>query len=504
MTKILKFIILACIVCSCKKNSEQHTVALNDEQGQRLNNEQINRFIQQQLLDKGSFDWKDATDEMIWSALINSDSIMSVGYMPEGISDINNKQSTIDIAENKWRTTKEDLLQIIFSEEKKRNTTLQVQTLEVWKENKLPVLDVKISSLQTVKQLRHSPLVRYAEPMGYDPVRDLDKEEPGQTQRSQSDGLFGGTGCGGYIGNNSLLEGFDYTLLPPNTKASWNYGYHRISQAWTKSTGAGIKVMVIDTGVSPDQDNLGNQFNQGFSGDRTIEKIVTIPGENNTNDVCGHGTTMSGTVAAPRGVDGNACGVAYNSDLIICRAANDVYIDASNEVKAVSDAYVLAGNNKSIKIVSMSMARITNSGQIKDAIQYAYGKGKVMFCAAGTSQSFLATLIGVMFPASLNEVQAVTGVKDIALLTACDACHKGKQVDFVIVMQKQSTGLKALSTAINGDVPTTVGGSSIATATASGIAALVWSRFPSYSRDQLINKLTITASGYPNKSSSYG
>jgi subtilisin family serine protease len=71
-------------------------------------------------------------------------------------------------------------------------------------------------------------------------------------------------------------------------------------------------------------------------------------------------------------------------------------------------------------------------------------------------------------------------------------------------MQKQSTGLKALSTAVSGDVPTTVGGSSVATATASGIAALVWSRFPNYSREQLVNKLTVTSTGYPNKSSSYG
>jgi subtilisin family serine protease len=379
-----------------------------------------------------------------------------------------------------------------------------MQMLQVWKENKLPVVDVKISSLQTLKQLRQSNLIRYVEPMGYDPIEVFDQDETSQSARSSSNGLFGGIGCGSYSGDNSLLGGFDYTLFSPNTKVSWNYGYHRISQAWTKSTGAGVKVMVIDTGVSLDQDNLGSQFNQGLSGERTIEKLVTLPGESNAYDGCGHGTTMSGTVAAPRGVDGNSCGVAYNCNLVICRATRNVYIDASSEVKGVSDAYTFAADNNNIKIVSMSMGRITNSGQIKDAIQYAYGKGKLMFCAAGTSLSFLSTLVGVVFPATLNEVQTVTGVKDNISLTACDACHKGKQVDFVVVMQKQSSGLKALSTALSGNVPTTVGGSSVATATAAGIAALVWSKFPSYSRDQLVNKLVITSSGYPNKSSSYG
>ena len=61
-----------------------------------------------------------------------------------------------------------------------------------------------------------------------------------------------------------------------------------------------------------------------------------------------------------------------------------------------------------------------------------------------------------------------------------------------------------LTTATSGDVPTTVGGSSVATATAAGIAALVWSRFPTYTRENLLNKLTTTASGYPNKNANYG
>jgi subtilisin family serine protease len=266
----------------------------------------------------------------------------------------------------------------------------------------------------------------------------------------------------------------------------------------------GVKVMVIDSGVSPDQDNLGDEFNQGYSTGRTIEKIVTLPNESSANDGCGHGTTMCGAVAAPRGTDGNACGVAYNCNLVACRASRNVYIDGSSEVKGVSDAYLYAANNSSIKITSMSMGRVTGSGQIKDAIQYAYGKGKLMFCAAGTSLSLLATLIGVVFPACLNEVEAITGVKDNSSLTACNACHKGKQVDYVVVMQKQSSGVTALSTALSGDVPTTVGGSSVATATASGIAALVWSRYPSYTREQLLNRLTVTASNYPSKSSNYG
>jgi len=71
-------------------------------------------------------------------------------------------------------------------------------------------------------------------------------------------------------------------------------------------------------------------------------------------------------------------------------------------------------------------------------------------------------------------------------------------------MEKSVGGLHALSTATSGDVPTTVGGSSVATSTAAGIAALVWSRFPNFTRDDVINKLSTTASKYPNKDKNYG
>jgi subtilisin family serine protease len=53
-------------------------------------------------------------------------------------------------------------------------------------------------------------------------------------------------------------------------------------------------------------------------------------------------------------------------------------------------------------------------------------------------------------------------------------------------------------------VPTTVGGSSVATSTAAGIAALVWSAHPSETREQIVQRLTTTASSYPNKTKNYG
>ncbi len=460
----------------------------------------INANIENEVAQTGSFDWKNASLKMIWSALQHSDDhIMCIGYKPADETDIDNKMAYINIQDVDWKSARQQVLNLVLQSERKVNPSLSPEDLEIWKENKLPVIDVVIRNIETIKLLCRSNLIRYAEPMGYDPIA----YEDNRAAQSGSTG-FDGSGCGGYTGNSSLQEGTDFTTILPNTKISWNYASHNITQAWTKSTGAGIKVMVIDTGIDPDQNNFGSEFNQGYSTGRTIQKVVTLPKQTSADDGCGHGTTMSGAVAAPRGIDGNSCGIAYNCNFVICRAAKDVYIDESSEVKGVSDAYTYAGDDASVKIISMSLGRVTGNGQIKDAILYAYGKGKLMFCAGGTSFSWSSLFVGVIFPASLPQVQAITGVKDKANLVACNDCHKGKQIDFVIVMEQSENGTHQISTAVNGDVPTTVGGSSVSTADAAGIAALVWSRFPAFSREEVLNKLTTTASLYPQKNKNFG
>jgi subtilisin family serine protease len=105
----------------------------------------------------------------------------------------------------------------------------------------------------------------------------------------------------------------------------------------------------------------------------------------------------------------------------------------------------------------------------------------------------------------MPEVNAVTGVRDNNFNTQCSACHDGSETDFTVVMERGSnTDRHPLTLAMRGDAPATVGGSSVATATTAGMAALVWSRFPTLTRDQVLNRLILASSNYPTKSSRLG
>lgn len=493
MKKLLSLFAIALIINGCARQDD----AVTPPQYDALSRKEMDAFI----LEKGinTFRWSMATDEMLMSALQQTDKVAAIGYRPSNESNVEDRLADINIADAQWRAARDKVLAIVFEEEQKLDKSLNRNTLEVFGEEKvLPVVDVLIQNINTIKRLRASGLIRYIEPLAYQP--------------NLNDGvnLRSGSGCGGYDGRTNLTAPNDFTNLSPNAKAPWNYPYHQVTQAWTNSTGAGVKVMIIDSGVSPSQDNLGSAFNQGASTGRAIEKKVTLPKEwfwssaETVNDDCGHGTAMAGLCAAPRGTDGNATGVAYNAGLVTVRAASDVFLSASREFKGVADAYTLLGNRTDIKISSMSLGTILSSSQVSDAIKYAYGKGKLMFCAAGTSFTWSSGLVGVIFPATMPEVIAVTGVKDSPTNTTCDECHDGAEVDFIVVMEKASNNLHMITTAMSGNVPTTVGGSSAATATTAGMAALIASKYPSLSRAQIVEKMRVNASLGNNKSSKYG
>jgi subtilisin family serine protease len=509
MKKIIALVcMLNLILISCKKaslseisSSSSALIPVND----------IDDKIHQALLSTGSFNWNEASPQLIWSALAQSDHVLSVGFSINGFIVDESNISQIDIHDQEWQKAKQHLLEDILQSEKALHPEMEMKDLQPWEEEVLPVVDVYVRNPRTIQLLRDRSNIRYAEPLGYEPGGvGMNKAIENETDHA----LTSSSGCGSNVAAGGLQSLSDYLNILPNASQSWNMSYHGIQKAWTKSSGSGIKIFIIDTGGEFDQENLGSTFNQGYSRNRTVEKIVTLPQDRflgipigsveTPDDGCGHGTAMAGACAGPRGTDGNTVGVAYNCNLVTCRAAADVYLDESRESKGVADAFTNAANRADVRIISMSLGRLTNSSQITDAILYAYGKGKMIFCAAGTSFSWTSGWAGVIFPASLSQVNAVTGVKASNFNNTCDDCHSGSATDFTVVMEKSAGAEHPLSLAMYGDVPSTVGGSSVATASTAGIAALIWSRFPSWSRDQVLNKMIQSSSNYPLRNVSLG
>lgn len=451
-----------------------------------LSPQQVNQQIDQSFQSTGSFDWKDASSHLLWSATQNGDNAVAIGFGASKNDFARNAQSI---------QMQNDLLQTIMALEGSDKVLLAADTY-------LNTMDVTIKKQETIIALRKSNLIRYIEPANYKYFYVKRSLERGAESTSS-----GGSGCGFEA---STLNAADYTTITPNAKAAWTLYQHNVPNAWAYSTGQGITIGIVDTGVSPNQTLLGSSFNDGLSSGRTIQKFGTyvdsiwpwVTTTDGPNDQCGHGTSMSSAAAAPRNDNGLPVGVAYNSNLIVYRAASNVVLDGASEQNGVKNAFTALGNNASVKIISMSMGHVFSVGKISDGIKYAYSKGKLIFCAGGTSTSF-TTFVGVIFPASMAEAVAVTGIKEGAGYTKCDDCHSGSKIDFTVVMQRAS-GKTVPVVSYYDNQSDYVGGSSVATATTAGIAALVWAKYPSWTRDQVLARMRQSANFYPNKNSEFG
>ena len=272
-----------------------------------------------------------------------------------------------------------------------------------------------------------------------------------------------------------------------------------------------FKFSIKDSGVSDENDKLNGDFEEGESSGRSIERKGFFSPNNDGNydgweDQCGHGTQMLSLIAAPRGFDDTPAGIAYKCNVVSYRAVEDVVINTSAEKTGVSEALMDIGDDPRIKIVSMSLGDVFFNGQVADAVIYAHNKGKLIFVAAGTSTFF--TGFFVTFPANMDETVAVTGVQDqdINNRRTCNSCHDGSKVDFVKVMERSTNSSRTTLTLYPdvGNAQGYVGGSSAATASVAGIAALVWGENPSWDRGQILNKLIQSADYYPNRDGDLG
>ncbi|ELR69848.1 protease [Fulvivirga imtechensis AK7] len=493
------FILLGFLLIRCSDDPNEIAEPLKDQKDQLIPKDQIDDLIINSLKATNEFHWEQVSDQVLWSALMHSDSSLVVGYKPDGEGDINSRMATIDINQKAWVQAKnnvvEEALQVINQSNARQ---LNADDIVLKAHEVLPQVEMKIEDIAVISRLRSMPNIRYLEPLTY----ELDSRQTDNGRETSEKGCSNDPDYGIPTG--------DYVNVAPNAKVSWNYNYMNIPQAWNHSTGSGIGVGLIDTGVSPDQLKLNGEFNSGYSSGRTVSKHGFFVSSwwwwaspDGPNDQCGHGTAMAGAIAAPRSNTGTSVGVAYNSNLIAVRGTGDVVINSGNEKTGVSDALVFLGNRSDVKIISMSIGDVFSSSNVADAIRYAHGKGKLIFAAAGTSTSW-TNWYGVIFPANMNETVAVTGIKEGNGYTRCDICHSGSKVDFTIVMERANTNKHPLSLAMSGNTPSTVGGSSVATATAAGIAALVWSKNPGWTRDQVLNKMKQTADLYPSRSSEFG
>lgn len=491
---------IAGALMGCQTDQEDSLQLSNILQTPHYSTSQISQKAYQVLNRDGEFHWAQLSSEDVSSALTQNDSILVIGYQPADYSGLNKTIHNIDLTRSSWNESKAKVLREIDKVLSALNQSQTSENLLILEHEQLPYFKIKVYQVSVIDQLRAMKEVRYAEPNSFN--YDETAISPAKN-RITSD-----SGCDVTPANS--IPSADYVNVAPGSKVPWNFYEHNIPAAWNISTGDNITVGLIDTGISPNQSNLNGNFASGYSSGRTRSKYGTYVSSiwwwadpDGPDDQCGHGTQMAGAISGPRTSSGSAIGVAYQANLVAVRGTGDVIVNSGHEKDGVSDALVLLGNRSDVKVISMSIGDIFSSGQVEDAVRYAYGKGKMIIAAAGTSLSW-TSWYGVIFPATMSETVAVTGIQDNGY-NKCNTCHDGSKVDFVVTMQRSTdTNRTSLTQAMSGNQPARVGGSSVATANTAGIAALIWATNPNQTREQVLTRMKQASEFYPSRNDNFG
>ncbi|MFE5685867.1 S8 family serine peptidase [Streptomyces sp. NPDC056512] len=260
---------------------------------------------------------------------------------------------------------------------------------------------------------------------------------------------------------------------------------------WKVSTGKGIKVAVIDSGVNPVTPSL--------KGKVLADDVPAAASYGATRDYDGHGTTMAELIAGSGAGDGLQ-GLAPGARIIPVRAALTTLTDEAELKKTASvPTAIRAAADSDAQIISMSLGREFTDDAMEKAVKYAATKGKLMFAAVGNDGD-KDNFIG--FPAAYPEVVGVGAADKTG--TVGKFSQSGDYIDLA------SPGVNVPAWCDATFKQYCQGkGTSQATAIASASAALVWSAHPKWTASQVLRVMIDTAGrdwpkNQPSKYLGYG
>ncbi|WP_413801713.1 S8 family serine peptidase [Streptomyces iranensis] len=244
---------------------------------------------------------------------------------------------------------------------------------------------------------------------------------------------------------------------------------------WKVSKGKGVTVAVIDTGVNASLPELRGNVLEGKDASNT----PTDPHQ----DATGHGTNMAALIAGS-GAGGGIQGLAPEVKILPVKVVGDPKADAADPLMARAIRYAVDHGSR---IVNVSFGTIAGQRQnftkSQSAVNYAVKEGALVFAAVGNNGD-KDNLPG--YPASLSGVVGVGAIN-----------KKGEVAKFST--HGDSVGLVALGDKIaercEKDLDQTCisGGTSQATAITSASAALIWSKHPKWTNNQVLRVMMQTA-----------
>jgi type VII secretion-associated serine protease mycosin len=261
----------------------------------------------------------------------------------------------------------------------------------------------------------------------------------------------------------------------------WHLEFLNIEQAHTISTGEGVVVGLIDTGVDGGHPDLAGSLRRGAD-------FTFLERPDAWEDLNGHGTAMAGLIVA----HGRALGIAPDATILPVRHLTDSVGVSSATAAAAIDWAV----DRGATVLCLAFGVSEPDLMLERAIARAIEHDVVVVAGVGNTPEE-----GLRYPAAYPGVVGVAGVdrdgEHASTSTVSSAATLAAPSEEVVTT-------RARNVVASGYAPS--GGTSAATAIVAGVAALIRSAYPELSAADVIHRMTATAEdrGAPGRDDEYG
>jgi serine protease len=300
----------------------------------------------------------------------------------------------------------------------------------------------------------------------------------------------------------------------PRSPNQYSLDRMRVRDAWSLTRGGANLVAVLDTGISfvhtdlagriyvnPGESGSGRETNgrdddaNGFIDD--VNGWDFVNGDRRPADDNDHGTWVSGVIAANPNNGQGIAGISWSDKILPVKvmdsAGSGFTSDLARGIRYAAD--------RGAKVINMSVGGFPYDIAVKSAVDYAWSKGAVLVGAAGNNRRE-----ETFYPASYPNVISVSATQAddeftnwSSYGTAVDVSAPGADI--------QTTDCGGCSTtSAGGSSYMYVSGTSFATPNTAGVVALIRARYPTWTNQQVVDRLLATVDdlGFTGWDNRYG
>ena len=278
-----------------------------------------------------------------------------------------------------------------------------------------------------------------------------------------------------YVEPNFICRALTTTPNDPDYGLQWGLPQIKADQGWDIDRGsASVIIAVIDTGMDLTHEDLAAKA--------TADGYDWIDLDTTPQDENGHGTHVSGICAAETNNGKGVAGVSWYSKILVLRVLDAAGYGSDADVTTAINYAVSHG----AKVINMSLGSPSYSFAEDTAVQNAHSAGCVLVAAAGNDYDSTPN-----YPASLDNVIGVAAVDKHDAHAAYS--NFNSSVDVCAPGGTTAGGTNEIYSTYLPNTYQYDAGTSMATPFVTGLAALLFSKNPSWSNTEVENKIFSSA-----------